>query len=197
MLEEFFISKVRVNILDLFLKNSADSFYVRQIARKVGTEINAARRELDRLTKIKLLKRVVRGNRVFYQLRPEFVFVPELLGLIHKNTGLGSQIIKKSSELGRVDFAVLTHYFIWKQPLAKETVDLALVGKINLKELTELIEKEQVSFGREINYAVISPEDFSKLKSRRDHFVYQLLLDTRVVLVGDESAFKSKHKNTL
>ena len=50
MLEELFISRVRVKILQLFLASSQDSlFHVREIVRRVDEEINAVRRELSGL----------------------------------------------------------------------------------------------------------------------------------------------------
>jgi len=54
-----------------------------------------------------------------------------------------------------------------------------------------LIDREQERLGREINYTVISQEDFEILKSRRDKFINQLLSDTCVFLLGEETAFRS------
>ena len=80
MLETFFTSKVRVKILKLFFLSSTERFHVRDITRQVEEEINAVRRELSRLYKIKLLGREKRGNRVYYFLKPSFVFYPEIDG---------------------------------------------------------------------------------------------------------------------
>ena len=55
MLEQLFGSKTRVRLLRLFLSNPDNSYYIRELARKVGVQINAIRRELINLQKIGLL----------------------------------------------------------------------------------------------------------------------------------------------
>ena len=88
-------------MLRLFLLESdmERGVHVREITRKVGTEINAVRRELDRLMAIKMLKREERGNRVYYVLRDDFPLKAELLGLLIKEDGFASQIIKQSKRV--------------------------------------------------------------------------------------------------
>jgi len=140
---------------------------------------------------IKFLKRTSRGNRVFYEVRLDFALLPELLGLFYKQIGFGENIIAKPKELGKINFAVLTKYFVYKQVPDKNGVDTAIVGKVDLKLLQVLIDREQERLGREINYTVISQEDFEILKSRRDKFINQLLSDTCVFLLGEETAFRS------
>ncbi|MFA6171730.1 MAG: helix-turn-helix domain-containing protein [Patescibacteria group bacterium] len=56
MLTKLFGSKARVSILKLFFLNPKEKFYVRQIARRLGLQVNAAKRELDNLEKLGLLK---------------------------------------------------------------------------------------------------------------------------------------------
>lgn len=55
MLEKLFGSKARVQILKIFLLNSDDKYYIRQLARDLGLQVNSVRRELDNLEKFGLL----------------------------------------------------------------------------------------------------------------------------------------------
>lgn len=43
-LQDFIISKVRIKLLEVFLKNPAEMYYIRELTRKIGEEINAVRR---------------------------------------------------------------------------------------------------------------------------------------------------------
>ncbi len=55
MLGHLFGSKSRVKILKLFLLHPEDKYYIRQIARDLGLQINSVRRELENLEDFGLL----------------------------------------------------------------------------------------------------------------------------------------------
>jgi len=190
MLQHILISGVRVKILTLFLKNLDRQFYVRQIVRAVGTEINAVRRELDRLTKIKLLRRFNRGNRVFYEVRRDFPLFPELLALIYKESGLGAKIISKQKELGSISFAALTANFVYGRTPGESELDFIVVGTVELPALKKMVHEEEKRLGREVNYTVLSNQEFDFLKKRRDPFIVNTLAQSRVMLVGNEDKFR-------
>jgi len=69
MLEELFISRVRVKILQLFLSSTDALFHVREIVRRVSEEINAVRRELARMEKYGMASSEWRANRRLYRLK--------------------------------------------------------------------------------------------------------------------------------
>jgi len=189
MLEELLISKVRIKIISLFLKNPENVFHVRDITRRVEAEINAVRRELKRLTKIKMLKREERGNRVYYRFRKDFPLFSELLHLIFKEEGLGRAIIENKLRLGRIKFAVLNEKFV-RGRIAKSTeIDLLIVGKVSLDHLVALVKAEEERVGHEVNYSVMGEEEFNFRKKRRDTFIINVLIQPRIMLIGDEVEF--------
>ena len=73
-LEEIIVSKVRVKMLELFFNNPKEIFYVRQITRLIKDEINAVRRELERLLGAGMLKSEQRGNRLYYGLNDQYLY---------------------------------------------------------------------------------------------------------------------------
>ncbi|KKQ36346.1 MAG: Transcriptional regulator, partial [Candidatus Woesebacteria bacterium GW2011_GWA1_37_7] len=68
-LGDIITSKVRIRVLELFFSNSNEMYHVRGIVREIKEEINAVRRELERLEKAGILKKEPRGNRLYYILR--------------------------------------------------------------------------------------------------------------------------------
>ncbi len=56
MLAKLFGSNARVKILKLFLLHPEEKYYIRQISRDLGLQINSVRRELENLEKFGLLK---------------------------------------------------------------------------------------------------------------------------------------------
>lgn len=188
-MKDIFISGVRVRIIKLFLTNPEAQFHVRDITRRVGVEINAVRRELSRLHRIRFLKRTPRGNKVFYSVRPDFVFLDELLGMVAKETSLGRAILDKREELGKINFALFSKAFIKGRVSKSSEVDLLIVGKISNPLIQKLVENEQQRIGHEVNYTVLTPEEFDFRKRRKDPFIVDLLSQPRIVLLGSEEKY--------
>lgn len=165
------------------------SYHVRALVREVDTEINAVRRELARLTKIGLLRKRPSGNRIYYSVDTSSPLYPELLSLVAKEYGLGSEIIKNTKKLGDVRFAVLARGFSRGRAASVFDVDLFVVGNVNLEELGLIVKKHESKLGKEINYSVMSSDDFDFRKRKNDSFVLKILSQSRTMLIGDEEEF--------
>lgn len=186
-MEELFVSKVRVKILQLFLSSSENLFHVREIVRRVDEEINAVRRELARMEKFGMVSSEWRANRRLYRFRKDYLFYPELLNLVTKSTGVGGDIIKNKLKLGRIKFAMIAARFIKNLPSSSEDVDILIVGQVVLPELQAVIANEQAKREREINYSFMDEAEFTFRVRRRDPFILRVLIQPKIMLIGDEA----------
>lgn len=186
LLSDLITSKTRVKILALFFDNPNDMFHVREVVRRVDEEINAVRRELIHLEKKGILKREPRVNRVYYYLDKNYPHFFDLLSIQAKNTGLGADIIKNRVRLGKIKFAMLSGKFARGIRDNPEEVDLLVVGTVVLPELSLLIKDEEEKRKHEINYTVMTEEEFNFRKKRRDPFITSVIYGSRVMLIGDE-----------
>lgn len=185
-IQDFIISRVRVKLLSLFFLSPDEMYYVRQLVRATEEEINAVRRELGHMEKIGLLRKEERGNRLYYFLNKDYPLYYELLGLVHKTDGLGRLLYKNKNKLGKIRFAMLSGKFARRLPRKKNEVDLLIVGEINAGRIGKLVKKGEEKFGREINFTVMSEEEFAFRKKRNDPFVKGILEGSRIMLIGDE-----------
>lgn len=185
-MEELFISRVRVKILQLFVSSPNQLLHVREIVRRVDEEINAVRRELARMEKYGLVSSEWRANRRLYRFRKDYLFYKEILGLVAKTTGLGGNIIKNRLKLGKIKFAFLSTRFLQGGQAGSEDVDLLVVGQIVLPELQALVADEQARRELEINYSPMPEEEFLFRVRRRDPFILRVLIQPKVMLIGDE-----------
>ncbi len=188
-LQDFMISRVRVEMMELFFNNPDEMYYVRQITRKINEEINAVRRELERMLGSGLLKSEERGNRLYYYLNKKYLYYQELMQMVVKSTGLGAKIRKKRRKLGKLEFVMFSGKYIRGLRPTKNEVDMLIVGEVDLKQLQKLITEEEEKIDREINYAVFSSEEFEFRKTRRDPFVMDILFGSRVMVIGSEVEF--------
>lgn len=186
MLSDFFISKVRVKIFQLFLTHPEQIFHVREIVRRVEEEINAVRRELAHMEKAGFLYSEWRANRKFFGIRKDYIFFQDLLSMINKTTDLGGDIVKNRNKLGRVKYAMLAGHYVRDKQTSPEDIDLLVVGNIILPQLASIVKDEEARKGKEINYTVMSEEEFNFRKRRKDPFVISILSRSNVMLLGDE-----------
>ena len=186
MLRDIIVSKVRVKLLQTFLDRPDELFYVRQLVRKTDEEINAVRRELGRMEKAGMVKKEARGNRLYYWFDRNDPLYGDLLSLISKTVGLGGEIVKNKNKLGRIKFAMLSGRFTRRLPTKEGGVDFLIVGEVILPELARIVAKEEKRLEREVNYTIMTRNEFDFRKKRRDPFLLGILAGSRVMLIGDE-----------
>lgn len=194
MLEDIFVSKVRVRIISLFLNHPEVPYHIREITRQVGTEINAVRRELKNLTHLGFLKREPRGNRVYFEVKKDFTFYEDFVSLIFKEAGFGRKILDNLDSLGKVRWAFVGRDFAKGGKSQPGVVDFFLVGEVNLEALEKFIKEEEEKRRGEINYSVLSEEEFKTRLKRRDAFLEKALQRPRLTLIGSEERFFEKVK---
>lgn len=196
-LSDLLVSKVRVKMLTLFFEKSNEMFYVREITRLVKEEINAVRRELDRMLECGLLKSEQRANRLYYYLNKKYLYFQELQRIIIKTTGLGKKIRKYRRKLGNLSYVTFTGAFLNKEKANKDELDILVIGEVVLPELEALVKAEEKEFGREINYAVLETEEFEFRKARRDPFIMEVMYGVRIMIIGDELEFCHRELPTI
>lgn len=186
-LSDIITSKVRVKVLTLFFSNVLEMYHVRGIVRETKEEINAVRRELERLEKAGILKKEGRGNRLYYWVRKDYPYYGDLLSIVAKNTGLGANIVENRNKIGKLSFVMFSGQFTRrKKRKIDDAVDILFVGEVVLPELAALIRREESNRTTEINYTVMSREEFDFRKKRRDPFLLGILSGSRVMIIGDE-----------
>lgn len=193
-LQDLIVSRVRVKMLELFLQNPEELYYVREITRSIKEEINAVRRELDRLLGCGLLKSEQRGNRLYYSVNSRYLYFQELQQIIAKSTGLGQKIRRYRRKLGTLSFVMFSGKFVRKIKPSKDELDMLVIGDVVLPELEVLTKEAQEALGREINYAVFSEEEFTFRKTRRDPFIMDILYATRIMIIGSEDEFAHREQ---
>jgi hypothetical protein len=186
MFSDFITSKARIKLINVLLASPQQMFHVRELVRRTGDEINAVRRELAFLEKKGVLSKEPRANRIYYSLSKNYPFYFDVLRLASKSVGLGAEVIKNRIKLGRIKYAMLSGRFVRGIKEEPDEVDFLLVGTVVLPELALLVKDEEKRLNREINYTVMSEDEFDFRKKRRDPFVLSILSGSRIMLLGDE-----------
>jgi len=190
-LSDFITSRVRIKLLQAFLSQPQEMFYVRELTRLIDEEINAVRRELSRMQNAGMVQSEKRGNRLYYQFRSNYPFFSELLSLVTKTTSVGRSIINNRSKLGFVKYAFISERLACGLPRQEDEIDLVIIGKVIMPQLDQIVKKLEKKLDTEINYSSMTEEEFKYRKNRKDPFITNVLLHPHIMLIGSENKLLS------
>lgn len=186
-LSDIITSRVRIKIIELFFSDIKEIYHVRGVVRETGEEINAVRRELDRMEKAGILKNENRGNRLYYWVRNDYPMYEDLLSMVAKSTGLGKELIESKSKIGKINYLMFSGKFARMMERGKDDeVDILVVGDVDLPELAKIVRKEESERGYEINYTVMTRDELLFRRKRRDPFLLSIMADSRIMIIGDQ-----------
>ncbi|WP_243812055.1 transcriptional regulator [Candidatus Nanosynbacter sp. TM7-008] len=197
MIDSLFGSKTRVKLLHLFLNNPEKSFYVREITRMIDEQINSVRRELANMVSVGIVQQDAIDNKLYYSVNDDYPYIKPLAAIFSdKNTEGGAGAaggVSWKDSLGRMrglKLAIISGKLVVGSSSA---VDLLLVGDdmsaVTIKNLVKKIEKDRKI---EINYAVISYDDFYYRMSVKDRFIMDIVRNKHSVLVDAENIMRKE-----
>ena len=194
MIDSLFGSKTRVKLLHLFLNNPEKSFYVREITRMIDEQINSVRRELANMVSVGIVQQDAIDNKLYYSVNEDYPYIKPLAAIFSdKNTEGAAGGVSWKDSLGRMrglKLAIISGKLVVGSSSA---VDLLLVGDdmsaVTIKNLVKKIEKDRKI---EINYAVISYDDFYYRMSVKDRFIMDIIRNKHSVLVDTENIMRKE-----
>ncbi len=174
ILEKLFDSPSKLRILKLFLRNPHDKFKMRDVRKRLMLKTPVVNRELNKLYDIKLIhrKKHPKSKEYMYSLNHEFVFLPEMKNLVLKSSPADERKMENTiKKLGRIKLAVLSGIFV-KPERENSRADLLIVGDgINENKLQTFIRKLEAEVGTEINYTVLTSEEYAYRNKMFDRFL--------------------------
>jgi predicted nucleotidyltransferase len=185
MLERLFTSKTRVKIITLFVLNPDREIHIREIMRLVQENVNAVRRELTNLEETGLLKSSRKGNMKQYILNKEMPLYEELASMVLKTEGVAKILKEHLNELGSIQTAFIYGSFASNHAQLSSDIDVFIIGNIKEKTLISTFHDLEKQLSREINYILLTPEEFSARKRKKDPFVINVIKEPKVMLQGD------------
>lgn len=191
MLDKLLSSSARVKVLRLLLLNEARRYYQREIAELTGLPIQAVQREGARLTEIGLLRRVEDGNRVYLQANPACLIFPELKRILLKTVALESLLSGALAGDGRIQAAFIYGSYAANQETAASDIDLFVIGSISSRQLSAALSPVQAEIQREINYHLVTTEEFQERLTGGDGFLHNVLSGHKIFVIGDENALRA------
>jgi predicted transcriptional regulator len=192
--EHLFGSKTRVKLLSLFFNNPNRPYYVREITRKVDEQINSVRRELSNLLAIGIIRSEGTNNRLYYEVNQKYQFYAPLRAIFTniaeaepelQDAREDNDLVKKLRATGNVQLAFETGAFV--RDHASGT-DLFIMGDVNRARVGKLVTEMEQELGREINYTVMTEEEYTYRQRLNDRFLAGVLSAKKIILVDERNA---------
>jgi DNA-binding transcriptional ArsR family regulator len=197
MIDKLFGSKTRVKLLHLFLNHPGQSFYVREITRLIDEQINSVRRELSNMLEVGVITSETSDNKLYYEVNQRYEFYTALRAifagepidatkpsLAGEESNVKEQYLSAISGISALRLAILSGVLVRG---STSKVDVLLVGTLpaaKVKAAMGIIEKLE---GREINYSVLSYDEFYYRLSVRDKFITEILNSKHTVAIDKDN----------
>lgn len=184
MIDALFGSKTRVKLLHLFLNNPGQPFYVREITRKIDEQINSVRRELSNMLEVGIITSDSSDNKLYYQVNQRYDYYMPLRAIFSDTLIDADTIPTKSENAPSEQYVSMLHGMtglrlaIFTGVLMRGStvsIDILLVGNLAPIKVKAFIKEIEKSEGREINYSVLSYDEFYYRLSIRDRFITEIL----------------------
>jgi hypothetical protein len=202
MIDKLFGSKTRVKLLHLFMNHPGQSFYVREITRLIDEQINSVRRELSNMLEIGVITSDSTDNKLYYEVSQRYEFYSALRAMFAgesivpatsavDDSGVSQQYIDVISGIPALRLGLLSGVLVRG---STSSVDVLLVGNVptaKVKAAITVIEKLE---GRELNYSVLSYDDFYYRLSVRDKFITEILSSKYSVAIDKDNVLSSSEQ---
>ena len=182
------LPKTRQGILAALLGQPEKTWYVSELARRMGVPSSSLQRELQDLTTVGLLKNHRQGRMAYYQANTDSPVFAELRGLILKTAGLVDVLAEALKPL----VAKLRLVFVYGSiasgnEKSDSDIDLMVVGKVAPAELALPLRRARELLGRDINPTVYTPAEFDKKRNSKDTFLSQVLAKPRLLVIESQN----------
>lgn len=174
ILEQLFDSPVKVRLLKLFLRNKASSFTCQEAAKRIRGNSSVCQSQIRKLESIKFISSRIKKGKKYYSINQDFTFYNELKTLVLKSSPASrGKILKRLRGLGRINLVVLSGIFV---DADNARIDILIVGDgIKNKNLSSFLKDLEAEVGKEIDYVVLSTEDFKYRYDMFDRFIRDVL----------------------
>lgn len=194
MIDALFGSKTRVKLLHLFLNNPGKAFYVREITRLIDEQINSVRRELSNMLEVGIITSDSADNKLYYEINQRYeYYVPFRAIFADEHIEAAGTTPSESEWQALIKTLKGVRLAVFAGVLVKDStssVDVLIVGDTPSAKIKSVIKQIEKKEARELNYSVLSYDEFYYRLSVRDKFITEILNGKHAVLLDTDNILK-------
>ena len=195
MIDALFGSKTRIKLLTLFLNNPGRAFYVREITRDIGEQINSVRRELANLVNVGVVRAETVDNKLYYEADAGYKFYEPLKTMFTNTESVASDSkvsitgwAKKFRAIDGIQVVIFAGKLIYG---SESNVDVLIAGDdISAIKLKNIIKSLEQDSGGSLTYTTMTFNDFYYRLSVRDQFIGNILEAKNKIILDEKDVLK-------
>ncbi len=165
------------------------AFSIFEVAKRLKLAHLKASHALNKLVSRNILKAFAKRGKKYYIINLRYHLYPQLEESFKKNkVKYKDELFEAVKNLGKVKAAFLSGIFTGYSGLP---VDVLIVGRVNLKKLDTFLKSAKKLMGQEINYSVMTAQEFQQRRNTFDKFIKDIF-DYRHLVVVDRLSKRSK-----
>lgn len=171
---QLFDSRTRARLIKFFMLNDKQAYSIKELVKKNKLTSSQISSELVRMERIKMIDLRSKKGVKYFQTNRDFIFYPELKSLVVKSNTLPEcRSLSKLKDLGKIKLALISGVFL---NYPKGQADLLIVGdELSRAKVNHLLENLEAEVGKEINYSLMSSEEFKYRTDMLDKFIMDFL----------------------
>ncbi len=188
--------KTRREVLATTLMHPDRWWFLADLARHIGVPPSSLQREMDALVGVGILIRRQEGKQVYFKPDPNCPILPELQGIMTKTLGLVDVLQNTLAPFKKsIKIAFIYGSIARSEELSESDVDLMIIGRVSLADLSPAIQKAEERLARQVNPTLFSLKEFVKKAKQGHHFLKTVLGDNKLFIIGSQNdlAEASRH----
>jgi len=178
---------VRQSVLAATLTRPEKWWYVSELAEFLHTRPSSLQRELNSLLQSGILQMRKDGRRTYFKAETRSPIFRELRGIFEKTVGMIPTLRQALRPFeNQVICAFVYGSVARREERATSDVDLMVIGKAGLSQLSPALRKAETRLGREVNVTNYSVDEFRKKVAQDDHFLTTVLKGTLQFVKGEK-----------
>jgi len=170
-------------ILEEFFHNTDKAYYLQELGKVLGKKVGVFQRDINKLVENGILEDYHRGNNRFFKLNKIHPLFPEFKNIFLKTTGVVGLLEKELTNIDGIEKAFIYGSIASGKEDLNSDVDLFVVGEADEMVLINIVNDIEKRIGREINYILISEEEFERKISEKNSFILNVLNNKIIKLI--------------
>ena len=172
-IEDLFSDSNRLRLIKYFIRNPENFSEKTEIAKCLNVRRDIIERQAKHLVAHNFLKARRIGRVAQYSLNNKFYLYAEIKNLVNKSIPINDDdLVLKLQGIGKIQVALVAGVFINND---NSRADMVIVGRINPTRLNKFIKFMESQICRELNFVVMTTEEFKYRYKMFDRFVHDML----------------------
>jgi len=176
-------SKIIQKILNLFLLNEKERFYVNELAKIIDEDPSNVHKKLLELEKEGIISDDFQGKERYFFINKKYHFLKEYKNIVLKDIGFEKILKEKLESIKGVKSVYIFGSYAKNRMTAESDIDILVVGDFKTIELQKTLLDIQRSSGKEINSIELSEKDFKKRIKEKDPLLKDIFSGKNIKIV--------------